>query len=161
MLRRIIAMVRKEFIQVVRDPRTLALVLAMPIMQLMLFGYAINTTVDHIRLVVSDQARTADSRSLVQALVNSTFFMSPDNATQARAAIDRARRASGWSSRPTRAPCAGRSPSQPATAGGRPDPNTAAWPCSAPPTGAGARPNYWPSASSYRGRDSGAPPDRT
>jgi ABC-2 type transport system permease protein len=92
MIGRVTAMVRKEFIQVIRDPRTLALVLAMPIMQLLLFGYAINTTVDHIRLVVSDQARTADSRGLVQALVNSTFFNVAgyvDNAAQARAAIDR------------------------------------------------------------------------
>ena len=74
MSRRIQSIVRKEFIHVVRDPQTLALVLAMPIMQLLLFGYAINSTVDHIRLVVSDEARTADSRGIVQALVNSTFF---------------------------------------------------------------------------------------
>jgi ABC-2 type transport system permease protein len=91
MARRILAIIRKEFIQVWRDPRTLALVLAMPIMQLLLFGYAINSTVDHIPLVVSDQAMTATSRGLVRALVNSTFFTlvgQADSAARARAAID-------------------------------------------------------------------------
>jgi ABC-2 type transport system permease protein len=92
MFRRIQSIIRKEFIHVARDPRTLALVLAMPIMQLLLFGYAINSTVDHIRLVVSDEARTADSRGIVQALVNSTSFDVAgyvDGAAQAQTAIDR------------------------------------------------------------------------
>lgn len=88
---RIRAIVLKEFIQVLRDPRTLALVLAMPIMQLLIFGYAITTTVDHIPLIVSDQAWTTDSRSLVRSLVNSTYFSLvgyTETAPQARAAID-------------------------------------------------------------------------
>jgi ABC-2 type transport system permease protein len=87
MFRRVSAIIRKEFIHVARDPRTLALAL----MQLLLFGYGINSTVDHIRLVVSDQARTADSRGLVQALVNSTYFDlvgHVDDAEQARSAIN-------------------------------------------------------------------------
>lgn len=91
MWRRISAIVRKEFIQVLRDPRTLALVLVMPIMQLLLFGYAINTVIDHIPLVVDDEARTAESRELVQALVNSTYFRlvgHVDGIGQARAAVD-------------------------------------------------------------------------
>src|SRR5262249_26072336 len=57
MLSRIWSIVRKEFIQIRRDPRTLAIVVAMPVMQLLLFGYAINTTVDHIPMVVFDEAR--------------------------------------------------------------------------------------------------------
>jgi ABC-2 type transport system permease protein len=91
MLARIRAIIHKEFIQVLRDPRTLALVLAMPVMQLLLFGYAINSTVDHIPLVVNDSARTNESRDLVQALVNSTFFTlisQVDTPAQAQAAID-------------------------------------------------------------------------
>jgi ABC-2 type transport system permease protein len=91
MWRRISSIVRKEFIQVLRDPRTLALVLVMPIMQLLLFGYAINTVVDHIPLVVNDEARTAESRALVQALVNSTYFRlvgHVDGVGQAQAAVD-------------------------------------------------------------------------
>ena len=57
MIARIWSIVAKEFIQIRRDPRTLAIVLAMPLMQLILFGYAINTAVDHIATVVLDQSR--------------------------------------------------------------------------------------------------------
>lgn len=88
---RLMAIINKEFIQVARDPRTLALVLVMPIMQLLLFGYAITTTIDHIPLVVADLARSADSRALAQALVNSTYFTlvgHVDGPAEARQMID-------------------------------------------------------------------------
>src|SRR5207253_2784810 len=62
MIARIWSIMVKEFIQVRRDPRTLAIVLVMPIMQLVLFGYAINTAVDHIATIVLDQSRDAQSR---------------------------------------------------------------------------------------------------
>ncbi|MBI3978335.1 MAG: ABC transporter permease [Chloroflexi bacterium] len=74
MLDRISAIVRKEFIQIVRDPRTLAIVVLQPILQIVLFGYAINTTVDHIATVVADQARDGESRRFVQAFVATGFF---------------------------------------------------------------------------------------
>lgn len=74
MARRILAMIRKEFIQVRRDPRTLAIVLAMPALQLLLFGYAINTVVDHLPTAVFDQAHDSESRALIAALQNSTYF---------------------------------------------------------------------------------------
>jgi ABC-2 type transport system permease protein len=91
MLARIRSIIGKEFIQIVRDPRTLALILVMPIMQLLIFGYAIVLTPDRIPLVVSDEARTPDSRGLVQALVNTTNFTlvgHVDGLPRARAAID-------------------------------------------------------------------------
>src|SRR5918912_104730 len=74
MLARVWSIVRKEFIQIRRDPRTLALVLAMPLMQLVLFGYAINTTVDHIATVVLDQSRDRQSREFLNAFFNTGFF---------------------------------------------------------------------------------------
>jgi drug efflux transport system permease protein len=64
----------KEFIHIARDPRTLAIVLLMPILQLILFGYAINTVVDHLPLVVDDEARDADSRGLIAAFQNTGYF---------------------------------------------------------------------------------------
>jgi ABC-2 type transport system permease protein len=88
MLSRIASIVRKEFIQIFRDPRTLAIVLAMPAMQLLLFGYAINTVVDHLPTVVLDQARTPDSRAFIAAFQNSGYFdvvgpaSSPDDIRQ-------------------------------------------------------------------------------
>jgi ABC-2 type transport system permease protein len=73
-LARVWSVVGKEFIQIGRDPRTLAIVLAMPLMQLILFGYAINTTVDHIATVVLDQARDAQSRAFVSSFFNTGYF---------------------------------------------------------------------------------------
>jgi ABC-2 type transport system permease protein len=73
-LGRVGAIVRKELIQIRRDPRTLAMVLALPVLQLVLFAYAINTVVDHLPTVVLDEAGTADSRAFVAAFQNSGYF---------------------------------------------------------------------------------------
>lgn len=67
-------MVRKEFIQISRDRRTLGMVVAMPIMMLLLFGYGINTVIDHLKLVVYDEAQDPESRALIDAMQNSTYF---------------------------------------------------------------------------------------
>lgn len=72
--KRIWAIVRKEFIHIRRDPRTIALILLMPVMQMFIFGYAVSTNVEHIKAVVWDQARDQKSRELVQALVQSHYF---------------------------------------------------------------------------------------
>lgn len=74
MFSRIFAMVRKEFIQIARDPRTLAMVLVQPVMLLLLFGYGINTVVDHLAMVVFDEAGDAESRALLAAFENSGYF---------------------------------------------------------------------------------------
>lgn len=74
MLSRIHAIVRKEFIQIRRDRRTLAIVLVLPVMQLLLFGYGINTVVDHLPTIVFDESQDADSRGLIQAFHNSGYF---------------------------------------------------------------------------------------
>ena len=71
---RVWSIVNKEFIQIRRDPRTLAIVLVMPLMQLILFGYAINTTVDHIATVVLDQAHDAQSRGFLNSFFNTGYF---------------------------------------------------------------------------------------
>src|SRR5215213_731195 len=74
MVSRVWSIVRKEFIQIRRDPRTLAIVVVMPIMQLLLFGYAINTSVDRIPTVVLDEARDGQSRAFQQALFTTGYF---------------------------------------------------------------------------------------
>lgn len=91
MIQRILALVRKEFIQIGRDRRTLALILALPAMQLLLFGYAIKTTVDHIPAVVLDQAQDRSSRAFVAALLNSGYFdlaAEVQDSEQVRQAVD-------------------------------------------------------------------------
>jgi ABC-2 type transport system permease protein len=64
----------KELIQLRRDRMTLGMVAGLPIMQLLLFGYAINTDVRHIPLVVFDQDGSADSRDLARTLEATRFY---------------------------------------------------------------------------------------
>jgi len=94
MLSRISSIIRKEFIHVLRDPRTLAIVLAMPALQLVLFGYAINTVVDHLPVIVLDEAGDARSRAFVAAFENSGYFDLRDVASsreEVRQAVDSGR----------------------------------------------------------------------
>jgi ABC-2 type transport system permease protein len=73
-MRRLSAILWKEFLHILRDPRTLAMIILMPAMQLTLYGYAINTDVKHIRSAVFDEDRSPLSRRLVQALEQSAYF---------------------------------------------------------------------------------------
>ncbi len=74
MLRRIWAVIQKEFIQTFRDRRTLMMTLSMPIIQLLLFGYALNMSVDHIPTIVADQSHDSASQAYVDAAVVSGYF---------------------------------------------------------------------------------------
>ena len=68
------AVARKEFRQVVRDRRTLLILLFVPAFFLLLYGYALNFDIRHVRLAVDDRDRSVASRSLVAAFVNSGYF---------------------------------------------------------------------------------------
>lgn len=72
--RRIIAIINKEFIQIRRDPRTIALILMMPIMQLLLFGYAVSNNVDHVPTAVLNLDIGSQSRKLLSSFSNSQYF---------------------------------------------------------------------------------------
>jgi len=74
MLRRIWAVIQKEFIQTLRDRRTLLIQIALPLIQLFLYGYAIRMNVDHIPTVVVDQSLDAASQAYVDAMVVSGYF---------------------------------------------------------------------------------------
>ncbi len=65
-LRRIRAVAAKEARQLVRDRLTLGMVVGIPVLQILLFGYAINMDVRHLRAGVADEANTALSRQLVE-----------------------------------------------------------------------------------------------
>ena len=75
-------MLWKEFIQMRRDRLTLAMMVVIPAIQLMLFGYAIRTEVRHLPTVVLDESRSSESRALVAVLENTGNF---DVVAQARA----------------------------------------------------------------------------
>jgi ABC-2 type transport system permease protein len=67
-------MLRKEFIQMRRDRLTLGMMVGIPAVQLMLFGFAIRTEVRHLQTVVLDESRTSDSRALVAVMENTGNF---------------------------------------------------------------------------------------
>jgi len=71
---RLLAIARKELLQLRRDRLTLAMMISLPVVQLLLFGYAINTDVRHIPTAIFDQDRTAQSRELVQSMVATGFY---------------------------------------------------------------------------------------
>jgi ABC-2 type transport system permease protein len=74
MLKRLASLIRKEFIQIVRDPRTLALTFAMPVVMLFLLGYAATNDVRNINLAVFDQDQSPASRSLLEAYKEADYF---------------------------------------------------------------------------------------
>ena len=74
MILRLTSIIRKEFIQIIRDPRTLMLIIAMPIIQLFLLGYAATTDVKNISLAVWDQSQTPESRALLEAFRSADYF---------------------------------------------------------------------------------------
>ncbi len=73
-LRRIGAMARKEWMHIGRDPATLYFALAMPLILLVLFGYALSFDLDRIRTVIVDRDHTLESRELVHHLFSGTTF---------------------------------------------------------------------------------------
>lgn len=71
---RLKAIIWKEFIQIRRDKASLAIILGMPIMMMLLFGYAISTDIENITTIVCDQNKTPESRRFIDALRNTGFF---------------------------------------------------------------------------------------
>ena len=74
MMPRFWPMFRKEFIQMRRDRLTFAMLVGIPVVQLLVFGYAIQTDVRNLPTVVFDQSRTPESREIVQAFQNTGNF---------------------------------------------------------------------------------------
>jgi len=73
-MHRIIAVLKKELLQMRRDRMTLGMVFMLPLVQLLLFGFAIQTEVKHISTVVFDQSLTGESRALLDAFSASGYF---------------------------------------------------------------------------------------
>ncbi|MEA3308435.1 MAG: ABC transporter permease [Chloroflexota bacterium] len=74
MWQRIWAVIQKEFIQTFRDRGSVIMLVVMPILQLFLFGYAVDMNVEHIPLVVADQSRDSASQDYINAMVSSSYF---------------------------------------------------------------------------------------
>jgi ABC-2 type transport system permease protein len=74
MITRTLSLIRKEFLHILRDPRTLFVMLAMPIIQLTLLGYAATTDIENLRTAVLDGDKSLASRELVDAYRASNYF---------------------------------------------------------------------------------------
>lgn len=73
-MKRLLALVVKEFLQLKRDKISIRMMVMIPLMQTVIFGYAINFDVKHLRTVVLDECRSFDSRELVAKMTASEYF---------------------------------------------------------------------------------------
>lgn len=76
----LLALTRKEFLQLRRDHLTLRMILMVPILQTLIFGYAINYDVKHLRTLVYDESKSTESRELVAKMTASEYFEVVGNA---------------------------------------------------------------------------------
>jgi ABC-2 type transport system permease protein len=72
--RRLLAIIKKETIQMIRDWPTLLMIILMPVLELFLFAYVGDMTLDHLPTVVADMSRDPSSRAFISALEVSGFF---------------------------------------------------------------------------------------
>ncbi|RPJ43332.1 MAG: ABC transporter permease, partial [Candidatus Latescibacterota bacterium] len=72
--RALFQLIRKEFLQIGRDGAMLRMVLVLPFVQLLVFGYAANTDLRNVRLSILDESRSAESRRLVDSFFASGIF---------------------------------------------------------------------------------------
>ncbi|AIO70471.1 ABC transporter permease [Burkholderia oklahomensis] len=91
-VRRLIAVAYKETLQIWRDPRSLAIALLMPLMQMALLGYGVSLDIRHVPLCVHDEERSQLSRELIDRFVSSGWFSGVrtlGSEAALRAAVDR------------------------------------------------------------------------
>jgi len=70
----LLSIIKKEFIHMVKDPQTLMIIIAMPLIMLLLFGYAITLDLRNIPTMIRDYSHSQESREFVNALTSSGFF---------------------------------------------------------------------------------------
>jgi len=73
-MKQFLVFVRKEFYHVFRDRRTLLILFGLPIMQILLFGYALTTEIKNAKIIVIDNAKNAASEKLIAKISASTYF---------------------------------------------------------------------------------------
>ena len=74
MITRILAIIKKEMRHIIRDPRTLIIVFVMPVVMVLLFGYALNMDVEHIPIGIIDYDNTPLSREIIRDFSASEYF---------------------------------------------------------------------------------------
>jgi ABC-2 type transport system permease protein len=74
MFGRILSIIKKEFLQTLRDPRMRMMIFVTPLFQVIIFGYAATTDVNHVPTAIYDLDNTRQSRDLIRAFTSSKYF---------------------------------------------------------------------------------------
>ncbi|MFA5876650.1 MAG: ABC transporter permease, partial [Candidatus Margulisiibacteriota bacterium] len=72
--RRLFAVIKKEFITLFRDPMSLAIMMGMPIIMLILYGYAASLDVEHVPISILDRDKTVESRAFIDRFIRNKYF---------------------------------------------------------------------------------------
>lgn len=73
-IKRLFAVIKKEFITLFRDPMSLTVMLIMPVFMLILYGFAASLDVNHIPISILDKDKTVESRNFINRFVNNKYF---------------------------------------------------------------------------------------
>lgn len=77
-MRRFIGFIKKEFFHILRDPRTLVIILGIPISQMLLFGFVIRTEIRDVKVAVFDQSKDYTTTRIINKLSASGYFIVKD-----------------------------------------------------------------------------------
>src|SRR5678815_2080304 len=78
-MKQFIAFVRKEFHHILRDMRTMFILLGMPIVQIIIFGFALTNEVKNARIAIFDQSKDISTNALISQISSSRYFDVEDN----------------------------------------------------------------------------------
>jgi ABC-2 type transport system permease protein len=74
-VKQLLVFIRKEFMQVFRDPRTLLIMFGLPVVQIILFGYALTSEVKNVNILISDHSKDVVSTKIVQNIKATNYFI--------------------------------------------------------------------------------------
>lgn len=74
-MKQFLAFVKKEFLYILRDPRTMLILLAMPIVMMLLFGFAITTEVKNTKVAIYDPSHDAVTQKIIERFSNNKYFV--------------------------------------------------------------------------------------
>src|ERR1035437_4581997 len=73
-MKQLLSFIKKEFLQVFRDPKTLVMLFGMPVIQIVLFGFALTNEIKNANIVVVDNAKDLASQQIINKMEGSKFF---------------------------------------------------------------------------------------
>ena len=73
-MKRFIGFIKKEFYHIFRDKRTLFILFGMPIVQIMLFGFAITTEINNVEIAILDHSKDATTQEIIDKISASKYF---------------------------------------------------------------------------------------